>query len=248
MKTKIDPKKLYAAAPYRALNPKRRAAVAAILLEDKSFTAACEAAGLNPSRETKNQQLQYCLKWFDYQQKLPTASQDSAMHAGDLSIYEKTRRLEWLLGDQSEQPEPAVENILWKFEPEDRITYLDSVLGIHELPARPSALPADQIAAYEQHMNEIYPRDRRLCSFCGATIFGGDTVCGPCQPKRRDKIAPATPKLDVAPAVQPAPQISDVAPDTNVRRLSKCQQCGRTTPAGCLICDGCPVPDGLSSA
>jgi hypothetical protein len=82
--------------------------------------------------------------------------------------------------------------------------------------------PADKRAAYDAEMERLYPRDRRPCYFCGAMVFGGDNVCEPCQPKRRDR-QPEAPKPAAIPT--PAPTVT-----------KRCRACGLEAGARDIVC------------
>jgi hypothetical protein len=197
--------RLYGLPEYRRLDDKRKKVARAMLLGDASLTAACRDAGLNASREKKNVDLQKCVWRFNHRD---TSAGDGGPDVPFLSLYEKARRIAWLLGETTEAPDPAVEQIVWKLAPEEQIPGLPDLL---ELPARPTPLPADQIAAY-------LPK-----------------------PAPRPAPTPPSPPVDPEPATPVSTPIAVVPNEIiAVNRGGQCRSCGASTPEGWVqLCSSC---------
>lgn len=209
----IEPRKLYASPAYQALSDKRKQAASAILLHGQAFSAACEAAGLNATRERRNVGLKYCLELFR-PNRVAQATQTAT--GAELDIYERVRRVAWLLGDRT-TPAPAdFENVVWKIDHADPNLGADlsqflKEHGVVELPGRPEALPAEQIAAYWKNYEAKHPQS--------------------------DPMPAVTPK-PAEPAATPQPATKE--PDYRIHRPDgKCSSCGNSAPAGLTVCATC---------
>jgi hypothetical protein len=219
-----------------ALDPKRQA-IARGIAQGVSYSRAVKSVGLNATREKRNPDLQRVL-WILKMGVDPEGQPATA--AGQLDVYECARRLGWLLGDDTQEPSRDVEHVMWILDEDD---WMHTEIGVpRQITSRPDRLTDDQIARYHTRMEEVYPKDRQPCSFCGVMVFHGRRVCDSCLPKCRCGQA-SCPASQCRENAQPVPaayvQPSRPVVDVPTLRVSKCQRCGRTTPGGVLLCDAC---------
>jgi hypothetical protein len=164
---------------YRALDPKRRKLASAILLENQSLTAACNAiGGLNSTRERQNKKLAACLRAFNLSGGPSDATETTS--AADANLYDHIRRLEELLGAAPTDPEPGCSDTIIELEASD---WLRVTLGIRELPVHPKTLPADQARLYSDHLAALRPANTKPCGFCGKDAID-DIMCVECRKAR----------------------------------------------------------------
>ena len=236
----VEMKELYNHPAYRALDDKRKKLASAVLIYGQSFSAGCRVAGLNQSREMKNQKLQCCLREFGYEGAKPAVEDPTSE-----SIYEGAERLEREYNAMT--PDQQREYHEKRSAEVSRVCKCGSALTFH-MPVPYRDVPPEQeyifLSCELCHRAADFCRcgdlDWTTCGACGQndghlTAHGHAVTCQTCL--KDAQYAGWPPRKPVAAVQRPA---ADAIPEPV--RPGRCSRCGEQTAEQHIkLCQNCAV-------